>query len=86
MLKLSSIWNQLQPIWSEIKHSVYDLTPGKTCLGFCPTGCTTYLSKNCTAEDNEIVQNWLKTENMECFNTRLFKTENNASVSSYNCK
>lgn len=80
MLKLSSIWIQLQPLWNEIKDSIFDLQPGKTCLGFKPTGCTTYLSKNCTSEDNEKVQNWLKTENLECYNTRLFKTESNSKV------
>lgn len=81
MLKVSSIWNQLQPLWDQIRENVYDLKPGRTCLGFPPTGCTTYLSKNCTSEDNDKVQNWLKTENMQCYNTRLFKTENNTKVS-----
>lgn len=80
ILKLSTIWNDLQPLWSETKDSIYDLQPGKTCLGFNPTGCTTYLSKNCTPEDNEKVQNWLKTEDLECYNTRLFKTESNSKV------
>lgn len=81
MLKLNSIWDQLQPLWADIKNSVYNLKPGKTCLGFSPAGCTTYLSKNCSAADNEKVQKWLKSENMECYNTRLFKTEHNSSVS-----
>lgn len=82
LVKLSSIWQELQPIWFIIKDSIYDLQPGKTCLGFPPVGCTTYLSKNCNAEDNEKVQHWLKTEHLECYNTRLFKTENNSNVSS----
>lgn len=81
MLKLSSNWNELQPLWNEIKDIIYNLRPGKTCLGFNPTGCTTYLSKNCTPEDNEKVQKWLKTQNMECYNTRLFKTERGSDVS-----
>ncbi|CAG9826527.1 unnamed protein product [Diabrotica balteata] len=74
LLKLSPIWPELEPIWLQFKDRLYDLENGKSCLGYSPTGITTYLSHNCTPEDNEKVQNWLKSHNMECYNTRLFKT------------
>ncbi|KAJ8926984.1 hypothetical protein NQ314_020545 [Rhamnusium bicolor] len=80
LLKLSKIWDQLLPLWVELKDTLYDLKPGKTCLGYNPEGCTTYLSKNCTPLDHEIVQKWLKSEKIECYNTRLFKTEDNGKV------
>ncbi|KAJ8932829.1 hypothetical protein NQ318_006992 [Aromia moschata] len=80
LLKVSKIWDQLEPLWSELKDKLYDLKSGKTCLGYNPEGCTTYLSKNCTPKDNEMVQNWLKSEKMECYNSRLFKTEENGKV------
>ncbi|KAK9880465.1 hypothetical protein WA026_011710 [Henosepilachna vigintioctopunctata] len=74
ILQCSSIWSDLQPIWNQVKDSIFDLGKGKTCLGLSPEGCTTYLSKNCTTEDNEKVTNWLKSHNLELWNTRLFKT------------
>lgn len=80
LLKLSKIWDQLEPLWVELKEVLYDLRPGKTCLGYNPEGCTTYLSKNCTPGDNNKVQNWLKSQGMDCYNTRLFKTEDNGKV------
>lgn len=74
LLKLSPIWGQLQPLWAELQDKIYDLSGSKTCLGYPPHGCTTYLSKNCDASDSERVQNWLKTQQIQCYNTRLFKT------------
>lgn len=79
-MRQSIIWHELEPLWVDLKDVIYDLSPGKTCLGYNPQGCTTYLSKNVTPEDNERVQNWLKSEKMECYNTRLFKTEENGKV------
>lgn len=73
LLKVSSIWGELQQLWEDLKEKIYDLSPGKTCLGYPPQGCTTYLSKNCDSEDTERVQNWLKTQQIQCYNTRLFK-------------
>ncbi|XP_050299659.1 dipeptidyl peptidase 3 isoform X2 [Anthonomus grandis grandis] len=80
LLALSPIWTELKPIWDQVKDVIYDLGPGKTCLGFNPEGVTTYLSKNVTIDDTLIVQNWLKSKNMECYNTRLFKTEKEGKV------
>ncbi|CAH1954695.1 unnamed protein product [Acanthoscelides obtectus] len=80
MLKLSTIWDQLKPLWNSLKDTLFDLKPGITCLGYNPEGVTTYLSKNCTPQDTDQVQAWLKTEKIECYNTRLFKTENNGKI------
>lgn len=81
LLKSSTVWDDLEPLWTKLKDVIYDLQPGKTCLGYYPQGCTTYLSKNCTPTDSEKVQKWMKSENMECYNNRLFKTESNGTVS-----
>lgn len=75
LLKLSAAWPKIETLWNEVKEAVYDLTPGHTCLGYAPGGCTTYLSRNCSATDNEKVQNWLKKRKLECYNTRCLKTE-----------
>lgn len=82
LLKLSPIWDKLQPLWDGIRNEVYDLSPGRTCLGYPPHGCTTYLSKNCSPEDNERVQKWMKSQKLQAFNNRLFKTEAENKVTS----
>ncbi|KAL3285978.1 hypothetical protein HHI36_000492 [Cryptolaemus montrouzieri] len=74
LLQASKVWSELQPIWQVIKNIIYDLEKSKTCLGINPEGCTTYLSKNCTSADNEAVLKWLKSNHLELWNTRLFKT------------
>ncbi|CAG9762167.1 unnamed protein product [Ceutorhynchus assimilis] len=80
LLEVSRVWLEIQPLWNKIKDSIYDLGPGKTYLGYHPQGLTTYLSKNITPEDTTKVQDWLKSRKIECYNTRLFKTEQNGKV------
>ncbi|KAH1014839.1 hypothetical protein HUJ05_012658 [Dendroctonus ponderosae] len=80
LLSLSLSWPSISAIWNSIKHAIYDLGPGKTCLGYHPQGCSTYISKNVTPEDTTSVQNWMKSRKLECYNTRLFKTEKNNKV------
>lgn len=74
LIRVSSVWSELEPMWSQIKSDVYNLEKSKRCLGCNPEGCTTYLSKNCTKEDNETVTNWVKSKDLELWNTRLFKS------------
>ncbi|KAL1512766.1 hypothetical protein ABEB36_002298 [Hypothenemus hampei] len=80
LLSIVPCWSELEPIWNGIKNSIFDLSPGKTCLGFSPQGITTYLSKNITPEDATKVQDWLKSKKIDCYNTRLFKTEQNGKI------
>lgn len=80
LLKLSPIWSKIESLWVKLKGPIFDLSPGKTCLGYAPHGLTTYLSKNCTPEDNEKVQKWMKNEKLEMYNTRLFKTSGEGKV------
>lgn len=74
ILKISPVWGELEKLWADLKEKIYDLSSGRSCLGYPPQGCTTYLSKNCDSGDNERVQNWLKKHQIQCYNTRLFKT------------
>lgn len=80
LLALAPNWSELEPIWNNIKSTVYDLSNGRHCLGYPPHGCNTYLSKNCSPEDNEKVQKWMKSKQMEGYISRLFKTEENGKV------
>ncbi|KAF5280315.1 hypothetical protein FQR65_LT03124 [Abscondita terminalis] len=76
IIKLSPIWSDIHALWNSfnMKRQLYDLRQGRTCLGFPPQGCTTYLSSNCTPEDAARVLNWLTKHNLESYNTRCFKT------------
>lgn len=80
LLALSPSWPEIKALWNMYKDIIYDLSPGKTCLGYNPLGTTTYLSKNITPEDTEKVQNWLKSKKIECYNNRLFKFEEKNEV------
>ncbi|XP_076268047.1 dipeptidyl peptidase 3 isoform X2 [Rhynchophorus ferrugineus] len=80
LLKTSTAWADIEPLWHEYKDAIYDLSSGKTCLGYNPAGITTYLSKNVSQADTEKVQNWLKTRQIECYNSRLFKYEEDGKV------
>lgn len=43
-------------------------------------GVTTYFSANCTTKDAELIQQFLKEEKLEAWNTRCFKTVEGTSV------
>lgn len=77
LIKLSPVWADLEVLWNTFNLSkrLFDLSEGHTCLGFPPQGCTTYFSSNCGPEDSLRVQKWMKKENLECYNTRVFKKE-----------
>lgn len=42
-------------------------------------GVTTYFSSNCTLEDSKIVNEFLTKNNMEAYNSRVFKTTENGN-------
>ncbi|THD18820.1 Dipeptidyl peptidase [Fasciola hepatica] len=66
--------NSAKRLFDELSPAIYSLNPRRLRLGFGPQdGITTYYSANCTREDAEIAQDYLKATNMEAYNTRLFK-------------
>lgn len=80
ILKLSPAWNQVQNLWTTLKDDIYDLSNGKTCLGFRPHGITTYLSSNMSTEDCKTVQEYMSKTNLGYYNTRAFKSLENGKV------
>lgn len=80
LLKVSQAWPEIESIWESIKDTVYDLSNGRTCLGYRPHGITTYLSSNITAEDAKVIQQWMSTKNLGLFNTRAFKSTVNGKT------
>lgn len=77
LLRLSEEFESIESLWNDVKRVIYDLSDGRKCLGYRPNGCTTYFSKNFTEKDNERVQNWSKSNQIELYNTRCFKTVSN---------
>ncbi|GFQ98082.1 dipeptidyl peptidase 3 [Trichonephila clavata] len=74
---------EMELILSSCLESIYSLNDNNRQLGFPHNGTTTYLSKNFTPEDNEIVTEFLKKKNIEVFNSRLFKTIDKTGKSIY---
>ncbi|XP_044727617.1 dipeptidyl peptidase 3 isoform X2 [Chrysoperla carnea] len=71
----------IQSLWDRIKVPAYKLDEKDKSLGLNEKGVTTYFSANCSLKDAELVNKWAKTKNIECYNSRCFKTtENNTTV------
>ncbi|XP_054717217.1 dipeptidyl peptidase 3-like [Uloborus diversus] len=64
----------MDSLLSRCLEPIYSLKDGEKQLGFPNIGITTYLSKNFTKEDEDIVKNFFKKQNIEAYNSRLFKT------------
>ncbi|GBN98981.1 Dipeptidyl peptidase 3, partial [Araneus ventricosus] len=62
---------------------IYSLKDNLCRLGFPSNGITTYLSKNISKEDDEIVKKFMKEKAIEAWNTRLFKVSDETGKSCY---
>lgn len=61
-------------IFDKVIDALYSLHPRRLRLAFSPDGLTTYYSGNCTREDAQIVQEYLKAKKIEGYNTRVMKS------------
>ncbi|CAG5035838.1 unnamed protein product [Parnassius apollo] len=61
-------------LWQKVQNAIYSLTPRLTSLGLANKGVTTYFSSNCTEEDSNLVNDWMKTKRIEAYICRTFKT------------
>ena len=66
---------KLVSAWNSIEDRVFSLDPNSLNLGFGNEGVTTYHTSNITKEDAELVDRYFKSKNIESWNTRLIKTE-----------
>lgn len=81
ILKLSKAYKSdavaIEKLWSLTKSPIFLLSEQRNHLGFNPVGVTTYFSENCTKEDSDFVNEWLKLKKIEGYICRTFKTESN---------
>ncbi|XP_068630188.1 dipeptidyl peptidase 3 isoform X2 [Battus philenor] len=61
-------------LWQKVQNPIYSLAPRLTSLGMADKGVTTYFSSNCTEEDSNLVNDWMKTKRIEAYICRTFKT------------
>ncbi|KAK7868635.1 hypothetical protein R5R35_008443 [Gryllus longicercus] len=70
---------EIEYIWSLCKNKIFSLSEEEKTLSFPDKGVTTYFSRNCTLEDAELVNEFLKNKKMEAYNSRVFKTVDNGT-------
>ncbi|XP_074660218.1 dipeptidyl peptidase 3-like isoform X2 [Tubulanus polymorphus] len=70
-------------LWDAVKDDIYDLEERKKSLGLGKKGITTYFSSNCDQTDADLIQEFFKEKNLSAYNTRLFKTVDNAGKPVY---
>lgn len=81
----SSAESQIKVLWNRCRHAIFLLTDRTKNLGMSPDGVTTYFSDNCTVEDSDLVNEWMKMKKMEGYICRTFKTIN-GGVTTYDIK
>uniref|UniRef100_T1IIF5 dipeptidyl-peptidase III n=1 Tax=Strigamia maritima TaxID=126957 RepID=T1IIF5_STRMM len=64
----------MEMLWSNCSNGIFSLTDHLKQLGLNRNGITTYFSANCTEEDTNFINKFFKKQNIEAYNTRLFKT------------
>ncbi|XP_075970356.1 dipeptidyl peptidase 3 isoform X2 [Anticarsia gemmatalis] len=64
----------MMKLWQQTQHYIYSTAPRLTSLGLADKGVTTYFSSNCTEEDSNLVNDWMKTKRIEAYICRTFKT------------
>lgn len=75
----------IEKLWSKTKNPIFHLADRTKSLGLGENGITTYFSDNCTQEDSDCVNEWLKLKKMDAYICRTFKTEANG-VKTYEIK
>ncbi|XP_028565742.2 dipeptidyl peptidase 3 [Podarcis muralis] len=66
---------EMEALWGRCAERMFSLEPTQKHLGLCGQGTSTYFSANCTTEDAKLAQDFLDSENISAYNTRLFKTK-----------
>uniref|UniRef100_A0A8D2IYW3 Dipeptidyl peptidase 3 n=1 Tax=Varanus komodoensis TaxID=61221 RepID=A0A8D2IYW3_VARKO len=73
--------DKMQELWDRCGERMFSLEPLQRHLGLRGEGISTYFSANCGMEDAKQAQDFLDSQNISAYNTRLFKTEVNGKMS-----
>lgn len=73
-------------LWNKVKGPLFLLSATTVSLGLGDHGITTYFSDNCTKEDADLVNEWLKSVKLEAYNLRTFKTVSASGQVEYDIK
>ena len=65
--------DKLNSLWAKCKGPIFLLNDRTKSLGLAESGITTYFSNNCTKEDADLVNEWLKAKKIEGYICRTFK-------------
>uniref|UniRef100_A0A8C0SQT5 Dipeptidyl peptidase 3 n=2 Tax=Canis lupus familiaris TaxID=9615 RepID=A0A8C0SQT5_CANLF len=63
----------IRSLWQTCRELMFSLEPRLRHLGLGKEGITTYFSGDCTMEDAKLAQDFLDSQNLSAYNTRLFK-------------
>ncbi|XP_053134914.1 dipeptidyl peptidase 3 isoform X2 [Hemicordylus capensis] len=66
---------EMEALWDSCGERMFSLESTQKHLGLRGEGVSTYFSANCSMEDAKLAQDFLDSENISAYNTRLFKTE-----------
>lgn len=64
----------IEGLWNRCRNGIFLLTDRTKNLGLCPDGVTTYFSDNCSVDDSNLVNEWMKMKKIEGYICRTFKT------------
>ncbi|XP_054853359.1 dipeptidyl peptidase 3 [Eublepharis macularius] len=66
---------EMEALWGRCGELMFSLKPTQKHLGLSGQGISTYFSANCSMEDAKLAQEFLDSQNISAYNTRLFKTK-----------
>ncbi|KAJ7307403.1 hypothetical protein JRQ81_009419 [Phrynocephalus forsythii] len=71
---------EMGALWDRCGDLMFSLEPTQRHLGLRGEGISTYFSLNCNMDDAKLAQDFLDSQNISAYNTRLFKTQVDGEV------
>lgn len=68
---------KIEYLWANCRKPIFELSNHTKSFGFPDYGVTAYFSDNCTKEDSDLVNDWLKLKKVEGYFCRTFKSVEN---------
>ena len=64
---------RLMELWREVSHKIYSLEKDERALNLEDRGVSSYYGEDVSKDDIAFIQEWMESEGMEAWNTRIFK-------------